>query len=164
MARQFNVRTGVVIEGGDDLLRRLREMGELNKPILQRAVNAGASIVKHAALRLVPVGRPSNRKPRKHKSGPGQLRRAIRIILSRVRKPNRAAAAVGVRSTDAFYAPFVHQGHRIVRKRKGQRARPVGFVRGRPFLVQALDSNEDRVSQAFGNVIMAELEKLFVKR
>ena len=131
---------------------------KLSRNILRTAVRAGGNVVRDEARTRI-------------RSRSGRLRRQIRTVVRRGR-PGQTVASVGVftrgRKDDAFYAPFVERGHRIVPRRpKGARVRlrtrwqvATGFVRPYPFLLPALAAKQAEVQRVVMEHIASRLSEL----
>jgi HK97 gp10 family phage protein len=141
----------------DDRLRRLSD--QLRDPILRAGMEAGAEVIRQAAIA---------RAPRRT----GRLAAELAVRMFRVRTlfgPGGIMASIGAQSRDLFYARFLEWGalpHRI--KPRNKRALTVGgrLVGGvdhpgvvpRPFLGPALAASAEPAVQRAAQVIRERLE------
>ena len=152
---------------------------KIKRRVLAKAARQSANVFLAAARRAAPVRTTPMRG--KKKRPPGTLKRAM--IVKRARELNTATKTgflvtalrgkkfqrVGKKGVnkDAFYANWVHDGHRIVpRKSKtdqrgiaARRRGATGSVEGNPFFLKAFESRSTQAFSKFGITMQAELAK-----
>lgn len=173
----------LIIKGLPELRATYRELPDkLKRGVIRRGVGAAARVIANEVKRNAPI----HAGPYKGRAGktPGTLKRAVVIkwarelttatqvgyvvTLLRGKKYQR----VGKRAVnkDAYYWPWVDQGHRIVpRKGKGSKygiaarrraARTAGgFVPGTNFMQASLDTSYQRAVDAMAEKMRADLNK-----
>lgn len=137
------------------------------------AMRAGGKIIRDEARRLAPKG---DRESLGGKNRPGQLRRAIKLVVRRTRQKNVRRVVVLVSSIEAGINPhWIEYGTAPIRKAKGGflyfqiggkliRKKSVRGVSKRPFMRPAADNNASRVRDTIaaelGPAIRREAERL----
>lgn len=138
-SRGINVK---VITGEDELLRKLKALGDLAiGDMLTEAVTAAAQPV---------VAEAKARAPERT----GNLREHIQTG-DVTRAGFRTEIPVGVDQKKAFYGPFVEVGHVI---RRGGKI--VGRVPAHPFLRPALTSKRREIRKIVSKVVKERIEKV----
>lgn len=122
---------------------------------LERAVHAGAKVIRDEARRLAPKHDgpyPKSRKDRK----PGMLKRSI---VSRTNKKVRDGITVNIGpSKRAWYGRLVEMGHAIVTKATAGKTRKAGRnVPPKPFLRPAMDAKGAEAVKVLGVRLMREI-------
>lgn len=146
---------GLNVAGGDDLIRRLQNLGDRAPGVLAEGVWRGELKVEREAKRRCPVGvsRPGY-------TG-GRLRNSI-TAEEPVAGGNRVSGVVG---TNVEYAPFVEYGT----GRRGDASgveHPDDYIYGpkpgmdaQPFLRPALDENADKIRRIIAAGIQDALRR-----
>jgi len=182
-ASPFRAGGALRVTGLTELLTVYRTLPDtLKRKLLRRAVRQAGNVVRTEARTRAPQYRGPFRKNKQ----PGTLRRSL--IVKSARELN-TATQVGVVVTarrgkafqktgkkginkDAFYARWVHDGHRIVARGKGaatrgrvsgiaarRRAAGGSTVAGNPFLNSALEASAGRALDRFADILRADLAK-----
>ena len=134
--------TEVVIEGGEDLARKLAALSDaVQGQVLEAALRSGALLVQNDAKRLVPYRT-------------GTLRRSIHTETE-TQGPGKAEAAVG---TDVVYAARVEFGFEGQDKLGRSYHQPA-----RPYLRPALDQNMDAAAQEIAAALREAIENVGVR-
>lgn len=146
----YKVRTekySVSIEGADEIVKILKDIGVEANAVLEAAATAGAEIAYADAKAKAPVGEGKKYGAKPHP--PGNLRDSIKIVKARKsgagKVKGRATASVKYDTKKAFYAPFVEFGT------KHSRANPV--------LRNAIDKNKAKIATVVNAMIAAALRK-----
>lgn len=131
----------IEVLGTEEASRKLRQVADATKgKEMRRAVRAGLTVVRKAAIRLAP-----------HRTG--TLKKNIGTS-TKVERATRVSGSVGFRR-DAWYGRLVETGHALVRKKK-----VIGHVPARPFLRPALEGQVNEVVRRVQEVFSENLRKL----
>jgi len=153
----------IEVKGIKDLYLDLSKYAEdLQTKVLRKAVRAGSKLIAKDARRRAPV-RSSEWENIKYPTPPGTLKRGIRVSRARKQPKYIVRDVIGF-SEQAWYGRLVETGHFIVRggrlRKKGSKARIVGYSPPRPFLRPAFDANVNQAIEAMKTKMFDETKKL----
>lgn len=132
-SRSKKVQVG--IEGADEIIKILKDIGIEANAVLEEAAEEGAKIALAEAKRRVPVKT-------------GNLRDNLEITKVKSRTPDKLKKTVFVKvgfNKKAFYGTFVELGTR--------------FIKAKPFLRPAIDQNRNSIAQVVNNAIDKALRR-----
>jgi HK97 gp10 family phage protein len=139
--------------GGKELARALNQLPKMvAERVLEKAVTAGAELVRQSAAQLAP--RPAMRRR------PDTIRLGDSIKVRTTEKgPSFVTVNVG---TKVRYAHLVEYGHQIVPRTSKRGERRIGgrrgFVAPRPFMRPAFDENRESMIARIGDVLRTGIE------
>jgi len=148
----------VHFKGMSELSKFMEQLApKMEANVMRAALNAGAKIVKDAAVANVPSGPPGYRNKRVYGGFEGALRKSIRHGSSIKQRKGKVIAYVRAggqargQKADTYYAKFVEYG-----------TMPHGNHPGtspRPFMRPALDAESEHALAVIANFIKNRLEQ-----
>ena len=169
------------VSGLSALDRKLKELPKkISSRVLRKSVLAGAGLIKRATSKRVPVGKKARRRGGRVVQ-PGVMRKAlVNKFAKELSNDTQAAYVVTFRrgkkqqeqGRDAYYAPWVERGHKIVPRKSSKQgglllrtlvARRLSanrFVRPYPSLGPAFEASKEQALQAMVKRMEAELKKV----
>jgi hypothetical protein len=171
------------IQGLDELKADFaRIAAEAGTKVLRKGASAGAQVVKGFVVAEAPIGKSTKR----HVAG--TLKRSVRVVFARDDSNDNQAvyrvtfhkgkAAQGrltrkgaafTLPTDAFYAPWVERGHRIVPRKGGtgagktlrrRREQSTAVVSPNPFMERGFNEAKDPATAAIVSAMSEEMQKV----
>jgi HK97 gp10 family phage protein len=121
--------------GWEELVRRLRDMGERGERGMSRALKAGGEVIKDEAVRNVP-------------ERSGELKASIRVTNAREDVAGAKYVHVKQGNNKAWYGRMVHEGHPT---------RGGGNVPARPFMRIAWERKKDEALNKIRDEMRREL-------
>ena len=130
-AKQRRLNTS--IEGADEVIKMLKELGEAASGILERAAEAGGRVALDAAKAKCPVDT-------------GALKRSLHIEKSKTKKPEIKQEVKISPGKNQYYGTFVELGT------KRQAAKP--------YLRPAIDENQEQISKAVNQEVLRAIGRI----
>lgn len=123
-------------EGFEEIVRKLKQMGDKGERGMSKALKAGGEIIKAEAVRNVPEGKTGN------------LKESIRVTNARDDVAGSKYIHIKQDKKIAWYGRFVHQGHGLKRG---------GNVPAKPFMRIAWERKKDEALEKVGEIIRREM-------
>ena len=123
MAKKQNYKVG--IEGADEVVKMLADMGQSAEDVLEKAAEAGGKIALNDAKRRCPVK---------------TIRLKNSLYLEKLKKSQGKADVKVSIGKKEFYGVFVELG--------------TGDTQAKPYLRPAVDENKDKISKAVNESIL----------